>query len=107
LAAIALREIGLEILGRNFAARDAEIDIVARRGQTLCFVEVKTRRREILSRPAAAVGREKRKHIGRAARAYLHKLGHPALPISYDIVEVVLESRRAKTIRYWPNAFNP
>ncbi|MBT4819215.1 MAG: YraN family protein, partial [Lentisphaerae bacterium] len=57
IAARLLREVGYDVLARNFRAEAGEIDIVARDGETLCFVEVKTRRRIGKARPAAAVGK--------------------------------------------------
>lgn len=105
LAARLLRELGLDVLVRNYRTSRGELDLVAREGATLCFVEVKTRHRHLYSRPADAVGPAKRQRIIRAAKQYLRELGFPPLLYRYDIVEVVLVRRRVTDLRYWRNAF--
>ena len=90
---------------RNYHSRSAEIDLVARDGDVLCFVEVKTRHRLGRFRPAAAVGTEKRRHIVRAAHQYLREIARPPIVYRFDIVEVILAGRRLRAARYWPNAF--
>jgi len=107
LAASLLRELGLEVLLRNYSCPAGEIDIVARDGEVLCFVEVKTRRRVGRARPAAAVGTAKRKRIARTARRYLHDLSTPDLLHRFDIVEIVLDGWSVRDARYWPRAFTP
>jgi putative endonuclease len=105
LAVRLLTELGLEILVCNYRARRGEIDIVARDNETLCFVEVKTRRRAGRSRPGAAVGRAKQRAIVRAARQYLREIGRPPVVYRYDVVEIILARRRPADIRYRPIAF--
>ncbi len=105
LAATLLRRLGLDVLVRNYRTPDGEVDLVARAGSTLCFVEVKTRHRQCHARPADAVGQEKRRRIVRAARRYRREIGWPAVVHRYDIVEIVLEGRRLRDVRYWPGAF--
>jgi len=92
LAARLLRELGLDILCRNYRGPHGELDIVARDDGTLCFVEVKTLRRPHRpGRPGAKVGAAKRRNLVRTAKRYLHRLGHPAIPHRYDVVELVLD----------------
>ncbi|MFW6413704.1 MAG: YraN family protein [Verrucomicrobiota bacterium] len=105
LAALLLRELGLDILMRNYFSKRGELDIVAREDTVLCFIEVKTRRRIGCSRPADAVGHHKKRQIMRVAGSYLAELNNPLIIYRYDIVEVVLNGRRTKEIRYWRNAF--
>jgi putative endonuclease len=105
LACIALRRLGLDVLTTNYRTAQGEVDIVARQDTTLCFVEVKTRHRRGSTRPAEAVGREKRRRIVRAARQYLHEIGRPAVLYRYDIIEVVFDGRRLRALRHWPEAF--
>ena len=100
-----LRRRLYRILDRNFRAADAEIDVVAKRGKTLVFVEVKTRRLAPgsdtrLTRPAAAVNREKQEHIVRAARVWLSRRPAPDLTVRFDVIEVYLdpESTRDKVL---------
>jgi len=97
--------LGLVILARNFRDRRGEIDIVARENETLCFVEVKTRRRPWRGRPADAVGAHKRKTVARAAARYRREIANPPILYRYDIVEIVFNGRRLRDVRYWRNAF--
>src|ERR1700712_1799646 len=61
-----LRRNGFKILYRNFRGRSGgEIDIVCRDGDTLVFVEVKTRSREDFGRPFEAIGRQQQDRISR------------------------------------------
>jgi putative endonuclease len=106
LARTLLGRLGLDVLTTNYRTAQGEVDIVAREGTTLCFVEVKTRHRQAHARPADAVGHEKRRRIMRAARRYRRDLGWPAIPHRYDIVEIVLSGRRVRDVRYWPGAFS-
>jgi len=105
LARRLLIELGLDVLVTNYRCREGEIDIVAREGDVLCFVEVKTRRRALRTRPAAAVGAHKQKRIIRAARRYLREIGHPGLTHRFDIVEIILDGNRVRDARLWRRAF--
>jgi putative endonuclease len=105
LAARLLHELGVEVLVRNYRCPAGEIDIVAREGEVLCFVEVKTRRRAVGSRPADAVGRAKRERLIRAAHHYLREIGRPALLYRFDIVELLLAGFRVGQARFWRQAF--
>ena len=105
LAARLLEELGLEILARNYRARRGEIDLVARDEETLCFVEVKTRRRAGRGRPGEAVGPGKQRALVRAAQQYLRELGRPPVVYRYDVIELILAGRILEYIRYHPAAF--
>ena len=85
-----LRGKGYRILGRRVrvAGRD-EIDLVARDGRVLVFVEVKTRASERYGRPLAAVDRHKRQVTSRAAMRYMRKLKDPDIMFRFDVVEVI------------------
>ncbi len=86
-----LRAKGYHILGRRVRlGRRDELDLVARAGDALVFVEVKTRSAAGLARPAAAVNHAKRRTLARAAARYLARLG-PRRPHHYrfDVVEVI------------------
>jgi len=79
-------------VGRNLrgALVNAEIDLVAYDGATLCFVEVKTRASDWFALPQANVDLRKQRQIARAARAYRHMLGLENSAYRYDVVSVVL-----------------
>ena len=83
-----------------------EIDIIARQGDVLVFVEVKTRGSEAFGRPLAAVDRRKRRVLSRAAVRYLAKLRNPRVLFRFDVVEVIGNARdRNPEIRHIENAF--
>ncbi|MBA2378088.1 MAG: YraN family protein [Blastocatellia bacterium] len=79
-------------IGRNTKGVQVtgEIDIVALDGETLCFVEVKTRRKRDFGGPLTAVDRRKQRQITRTARGYRQMFGVWAMPYRFDVVTVVL-----------------
>jgi putative endonuclease len=79
-------------VGRNRrgAVVQAEIDIVAYDGPTLCFVEVKTRASDRFAAPEANVDLRKQRQITRAARVYRRLMGLAAAPYRYDVVGVII-----------------
>lgn len=107
LACRLLRRLGMTVLMRNYSALHGEVDIVARDGKVLCFVEVKTRRRAPRSRPIDAVTEAKKKRLIRTVRRYLRQLGSPKIAYRYDIVEIIFDrsGRRLLEARYWPQTF--
>jgi len=102
-----LRKKGYRILGRRVRmGRRDELDLVARDGEVLVFVEVKTRRTEAFGRPLDFVNLKKRRAVGRAARQYLRKLKSSPPYFRFDVVEVIgeVESDRV-VVRHIENAF--
>src|SRR5262249_12815895 len=78
LACRFLRSHGYKILYRNFKARGGgEIDVVCRDGDTLAFVEVKTRSGEDFGRPIEAVDRQKQMRVSKGGLAWLRLLDNP------------------------------
>lgn len=108
-----LRRKGYKILERNYVALGAEIDIIATKGDTTAFIEVKTRNIKHLgqeiSRPAASVTPEKQRKIIKAAGYYA---SHNRLKtrLRLDVIEVYTEDRRngvkIKEIKHLESAFN-
>jgi putative endonuclease len=98
-----LKKAGYRILGRRVrCGKHDEIDLIARDGDTMVFVEVKTRRNEAYGRPGAAVSREKRRRLSRAAVTFLQKRKLCPPTIRFDVVEVIEEPFE---IRHIQNAF--
>ncbi len=104
----ALRAKGYRILGCRVRVgpRD-EFDLVARDGDVLVFVEVKTRAGAGFGRPADRVDDRKRHTLSRAAVRYLKRLKHPPHAFRFDVVEVLgaPEGAAAPEIRHLENAF--
>lgn len=78
LAVDYLKKNGYQIIERNFRIRGGEIDIIARDGQTLVYVEVKTRSSYKFGHPEESVTSHKIKFLKRAAKFYRNS--RPNLP---------------------------
>ena len=105
LAARFLRRQGYKILGRNVSFGRYELDIIAQSGDTVAFVEVKTRRNTETVDPEENVGHEKQRHIRRAACQYIDARDDPDLYYRFDIIAVVIPERGKPEIRHIPDAF--
>lgn len=102
LALELLKSRGYEMKVRNFRAQRCEIDIIMRDGDTIVFVEVKTRRGERFGRGSEAVTLRKQRNIIKAATAYLCENGLFDAPSRFDVVEIDLKTGRAQ---HFINAF--
>lgn len=97
---------GRKVLYCNYRGRNrGEVDIVARHGAVLTFVEVKTRTSTAFGRPADAVGADKQRLIQRGAQDWLRLLGNPPVKLRFDIAEVVLVEGQAPRVHVIENAF--
>lgn len=106
-AARMLENAGCEILMRDCRMRSGEIDLIARDGLQLIFVEVKTRRQkqEKECRPAANLRPRQKRRIYRAALAYLKKIGNPSVPFRFDLVEVLYSRFGLSRMYHWKSHF--
>jgi putative endonuclease len=105
-AARYLRRLGYRIIARQYASPFGEIDLVCLDGETLVFVEVKTRRSLAAGHPSEAVTAEKRRQLTRAALAYLKRHNRLEAPARFDVVAVVWpEDRSQPQIEHYKNAF--
>lgn len=87
-AAAYLRARGYSIIARNVRTREGEIDLIARLGDVLAFVEVKTRSTRAFGAPVEAVTPRKAARIRGLAAAYLATGVVHAREVSFDVVEV-------------------
>ena len=85
---------GYRILRRNYRCRLGEIDIIAVDGDTLCFIEVKTRSSLRHGLPCEAVNGKKRMHIERAAEVYMSRYRHDLDEVRIEVVEVLYRKER-------------
>ena len=84
-----LEQEGFEIIQYNFRCKSAEIDIVAREGRYLVFVEVKWRSSDRNGAPEEAVDRRKQRRIIRAALYYIARFRIPEdTPVRFDVAAV-------------------
>ncbi len=110
-----LRDKGYRILERNFANpkgyRLGEIDIIAKQGETIVFVEVKTRHRQIrdgdgIILPEAAITPDKMRKLSRIAEYYLRKTRQLSLPYRFDALALVIDTdRKTAKIRHLESIF--
>ena len=111
-------ERGFRVIARNWrnpADRREEIDLVARDGEVLVFVEVKARARGALVPGYHAVDLRKKRVLRRAATAYLRSLGRSPRTFRLDVVEVATsagdaglpEIRHFENVPLFPKHFRP
>lgn len=101
LAASYLEGKGYTILERNYRNRYGEIDIIARTGDTLVFVEIKYRSSTSCGNPEEAVDYRKQKRISKVAMYYYTFGGYGELDCRFDVI-AILEGE----IRHIENAFS-
>ena len=95
------------ILTSNFRCPAGEIDLITQDGDTIAFVEVKTRSSGELSKPFEAVGRNKRRRIENAARYYLLQNHAQEYACRFDVVSIIWPKKGSPTIEHFENAFGP
>lgn len=100
-----LETAGYRIVTRNYRCRLGEIDIIARDGRTLVFIEVKTRKNMNFGPPAAAVTLKKQRQISRTAQWYLTEHGLFDIPARFDVVSIMAEPNGRHQIEHLPGAF--
>lgn len=100
-AACFLRTQGYQILEQNYRCKKGEIDLIAREGQYLVFVEVKYRHTTGSGMPEEAVDLRKQRQISRVAAWYLAQKGLDVYtPCRFDVVAITEEE-----IRLYRDAF--
>ncbi len=89
-----LKGAGLTVVARNYrpSAGDTEVDIVARDGDILVFVEVKARATAEFGSPDRAIDQEKQSHIAKAARSYAARAGVDWSRVRFDTVSIVFST---------------
>ena len=104
-AANFLAEKGYTIISRNFRIRSAEIDIIARTGDVIVFVEVKARSNIRHGLPAEYVDFRKQKKIIEAASVFLQDENFCDCACRFDVVEIFFFAERVEEINHIENAF--
>lgn len=104
LAARFLEGRGCTVIARNYRTPLGELDLVARDGRYLLFVEVKARRGTTFGLPAEAVGSRKQRQILRAAQCYLGSRGDSGLQPRFDVISVLFGPGEP-LITHLPDAF--
>ncbi len=109
VAARFLESRGFRILARNLRSRLGELDLVARDGATLVFVEVKARRGRPGDPPQVGVDARKRSRLARLALDYLAREWLQDLACRFDVVAVTFDTGDAEggppRVEHFPGAF--
>ena len=104
-----LRKLGYVMVARNVRSPrcDGEIDLIGWQGDTLCFIEVKTRTTHDVKPPEAAVDKRKQHEIALVARDYLRHIARPC-QWRFDVISVYYDGHttRRPTFELFKNAFS-
>lgn len=105
MAASYLRAHGYTIEAVNWRGQSYELDLVARKGPCLAFVEVKCSRGEDFGPPEARVGKIKRRRLAIAADEYMAGLECPPEEIRFDIISIFWPRGQSPQITHMEGAF--
>jgi len=108
-----LKRKGMKILAENFRCPRGEVDLIAfdrstraETGETICFVEVKTRSSDRYTDPESAVDAGKRARIKRAADYYLAgRAAAEGLNVRFDVVSIVMATDGQPQVKHIADAF--
>jgi putative endonuclease len=93
------------ILERNFRCKCGEVDIVAKDGGSVVFIEVKARKHEAYGPPQLAVTAFKQRQISKAALTWLAKNKMEDSAARFDVVAILLRDREVPDIEHIRDAF--
>lgn len=100
-----LEQNGYIIIEQNYRSQQGEVDLIARDGECLVFVEVKSYSFRCLGSPAGAVNKNKRQSIIHAARTYLYKNGIKDINCRFDVVTLYHRLDGSRAIELYKDAF--
>lgn len=96
-----LKRRGLKTVARRFSTPIGELDLVMRDGDTVVFVEVKTRRDRTYADPEDAITTAKVRRLMRAVRWFLHQKRWEERPCRFDVVTVILPAEGNPEIKHF------
>ncbi len=105
LATDYLKTKAFKILVRNYRQKTGEIDIIARDGECLVFIEVKTRTSLRFGQPYEAVTPKKQAQINRVALDYITRNKLHNQPMRFDVVSVLIQKNEKADINHLPSCF--
>jgi putative endonuclease len=105
LALKKVKKLGYKCIARNYRCPVGEIDLIAKDGDTLVFIEIKTRRGRSLAYAKEAVNQWKRRQLSKAALAYMKANGCAETRARFDVVVISLDGG-AQEIEVVRNAFD-
>jgi putative endonuclease len=104
VAAKHLRTLGYRILIRNYECKFGEVDIIARDGKMLVFVEVKTRK-DSDPEPEEQVNEHKQRQVSKCAEFYLQRYSNIQPSVRFDVISVIWPRNQEPIIRHYVDAF--
>jgi putative endonuclease len=107
IACTTLVDRGYRILARRYRTRAGEIDVVARHGDVVVFVEVKTRRGSEFGDPAAAVTLQKQRRLALMATDYLARHRLERAPARFVVVAITFDGADRPVVHVFVDAFRP
>jgi putative endonuclease len=96
---------GWTILARNYRFRHREVDLIARKGAVIAFVEVKGRSDEEFGHPLHAITAAKRREIESAARQWVARHGRCVDTYRFDAIAITVRGRRRMHIEHVEDAW--
>jgi putative endonuclease len=102
-----LRRNGFVVTARGWRSGVArgDLDLVAWEGDTICFIEVKTRTTRAVATAEASVDEHKQKTLLRLARHYLRQLPSEDVPVRFDILSIYFEAGKSAEFELFRGAF--
>ena len=105
-AARYLKKLGYRIIARQYRSQFGEIDIIALDGETIVFVEVKTRSSTAQGQPYEAVDAHKQRQLSRTALGFLRQKKRMSQRARFDVVSILWpQGDTHPRIRHFPGAF--
>ncbi|HNZ48381.1 MAG TPA: YraN family protein [Candidatus Hydrogenedentes bacterium] len=105
LAARHLKKRGYAILHRNLWLDRFELDIVAQKGDTVVFAEVRSRSDASSTAPQETIQQTKRRHLREAARRYISRYGEGDCYYRFDVIAIVMPPGEKPVVTHFENAF--
>ncbi len=100
-----LENNGMRVLQRNIRFPEGELDIVAREGSVLVFVEVKTRQAATFGTPDAAIDRAKQRRLIAAANRFISLFRLQKVPARFDVIAVLWPPGGEAQVQHFRNAY--
>jgi len=100
-----LTKLGYKIIERNYHYGHGEIDIVAKDGEIIVFVEVKYRKSLEYGQPETAITKGKQKQIRKIAEAYIYERDIKDTSCRIDVVAILQLPKQKPEINHYINAF--
>jgi len=105
MASAYLTECGYRVLERNFSCKAGEIDIIAIQGDTVVFIEVKSRSSVKYGQPSEAVSIPKQRKIVKTALYYMQKNKLLDYMCRFDVIEILFDEENNQQINLIKDAF--